>query len=206
MDTVQNNMLSGLVSFDANMNAAGTDSEGIKRTLTGNGKFGTTNGIFRGVNAVAVLRAVEQIIECKCPVPVPQGGETRFNTLGGTLNAQNGVIRNEDLVMQGDGFTITGKGMLANLHDNTVKYNLNLGVSEVTKGTDGATHNLGGYSVPIKCRGSLEAPSCLPDVGDILKQVVQSAAQKKIEEAVGDKIKDAVGGEAGEVLKKLFKF
>ena len=32
------------------------------------------------------------------------------------------------------------------------------------------------------------------------------AAKKKVEEAIGDKLKDAVGGEAGEALKKLFNF
>ncbi|MGE4615803.1 MAG: AsmA-like C-terminal region-containing protein, partial [Gammaproteobacteria bacterium] len=170
--------------------------------LNGTGRFGTTNGVFRSVDAVAVLRAVEQIIECKCPVPVPKGGETRFNTLGGTLTAKNGVIRNEDLVLSGDGFTITGKGMLANLHNNTLKYNLKLGVSEARKGADGGDYNLGGYSVPIKCRGAIESPTCLPDFGDIIKQVAKSAITKEI----GKKLQDAIGGDAGEVLKRIFKF
>ncbi|MEQ8230365.1 MAG: hypothetical protein RKL32_01520, partial [Gammaproteobacteria bacterium] len=69
-----------------------------------------------------------------------------------------------------------------------------------------ANYNLGGYGVPIKCRGKLESPSCLPDAGKILSQVVKKAAKKEIEKKVGDKIKDAVGGEAGEALKEIFKF
>lgn len=204
-DTVQSDMLSGIVSFDASMNAVGGDADRIKKTLTGTGRFGTRNGVFRGVDAVAVLRAVEQIIECKCPVPIPKGGETRFDTLGGTLNANNGVVRNEDLVLAGDGFRITGKGMLANLHNNEVKYDLRLSVSEQSK-TETGGYNLGGYTVPIQCRGVLDKPSCVPDAGDIIKQVVADAAKKKVEEAIGDKLKDAVGGEAGEALKKLFNF
>jgi len=201
-DIVGNDMLSGIVSFNAALNAVGGDGDRIKKSLNGTGRFGTTNGVFRGVDAVAVLRAVEQIIECKCPVPVPKGGETRFNTLGGTLTAKNGVIRNEDLVLSGNGFTITGKGMLANLHNNTLKYNLKLGVSEARKGADGGDYNLGGYSVPIKCRGAIESPTCLPDFGDIIKQVAKSAITKEI----GKKLQDAIGGDAGEVLKRIFKF
>lgn len=207
IDTVQNNMLSGIVSFDAALTGTGGDADRIKKTITGNGKFSTVNGVFRGVDAVAVLKAVEQIIECRCPVPIPKDGETRFNSLGGTLLAKNGIIRNDDLLLSGDGFVITGRGTLANLQDNTVKYDLKLSVAELArKGTNDSRYNLGGYDVPITCRGNIESPRCVPDAGDILKQVVANAAKKKIEEAVGDKLKDAIGGEAGDALKKLFKF
>ena len=200
-DTVGNDMLSGIVSLNAKLNASGGDGDLIKKSLRGSGQFNTSNGVFRGVDAVAVLRAVEQIIECKCPVAVPKGGETRFNTLGGTLNAKNGVIHNQDLYMAGDGFAITGKGMLANLHNNTVKYDLKLSVAEARQEGAG-NYNLGGYTVPIQCRGAIESPTCLPDFGNILKQVATSAVTKKI----GDKLKDAIGGDAGEALKQIFKF
>jgi len=205
-DTVDSDLLAGIVSFDAALKGIGGDSEQLKRTLTGSGRFDTRNGIFRGVDAIAVLRAVEQIIECKCPVPVPKGGETRFSSLGGTINAKNGVLRNEDLVLAGDGFTIRGEGMLANLHDNSVKYDLELAVTEARKEATGGRYNLGGYKVPIACRGKLDKPSCLPDVGQIVSQVVKAEAKKKVEKAVGKKLKDAVGGEAGEALKNILKF
>ena len=39
-----------------------------------------------------------------------------------------------------------------------------------------------------------------------LGEAVQNAAKEKIEKAVGDNIKDAIGGDAGEALKKIFKF
>lgn len=207
IDTVENNMLSGIVNFNAKLKGVGTNGDGIKKTLNGKGAFKTTNGVFRGVDAVAVLRAVEQIIECKCPVPVPtKGGETRFTSLSGNLIAKQGIIRNSDLLMQGDGFQITGKGTLANLHDNTTKYNLTLAVPEQAKQAGVSNYNLGGYAVPIKCRGSLESPSCLPDFGDILKQVVGDAAKKKVQEEIGDKLKNVIPGDAGEALKKIFKF
>jgi hypothetical protein len=206
IDTVGNNMLSGIVSFDAALNGTGGDAEGIKRTLSGKGKFSTVNGIFRGVDAVAVLRAVEQIIECRCPVPVPKGGETRFNTLGGTLTAKNGVIHNKDLLLAGDGFKITGTGMLANLRANTLKYNLELAVTEQAKKAGESDYNLGGYAVPIRCRGKIDNPSCTPDVGKILKNVLADAAKQKVQDAIGDKLDKIIPGEAGDVLKKLFKF
>ncbi|MEQ8231038.1 MAG: AsmA family protein, partial [Gammaproteobacteria bacterium] len=140
-DTVQNDMLSGVVSFESMLRGVGGDPERLKKSLNGNGKFSTVDGVFRGVDAVGVLRAVEQMIECKCPVPLPEGGETRFSSLGGTLDVKKGVIHNQDLLLAGDGFKITGKGMLANLHDNTVKYDLELSVDEARKETTNANYN-----------------------------------------------------------------
>ncbi|MEM7540704.1 MAG: AsmA family protein [Pseudomonadota bacterium] len=205
-DTVGNDMLSGTVNFNAALNADGGDADAIKKTLNGAAKFNTQDGVFRGVDAAAVLRAAEQILECKCPVAVPKGGQTAFKTLGGTLNAKNGVVFNEDLVLAGDGFIINGQGMLANLHDNTTKYNLTLAVDESRQGS----HNLGGYKIPIQCRGNIESPSCLPDLGGLIEEAVKKAAQKKVEEAVKknvtDKIEDAVGDKAKDALKSIFKF
>lgn len=205
-DTANNESLSGAVSFDAALKAAGGDGPHIKQSLGGNGHYAIDNGVFRGVDAVAILRAVEQIIECKCVVPVPKGGQTQFKSLTGTLAVKNGVVRNDDLLMAGEGFTIKGKGMLVNLNDNSIKYDLSLGVTEQRTATATNTFKLGGYQVPIACRGQVDSPSCLPDFGHILGDVVKDAAKKKIEKAVGKKLKGIIDGKDGETIKNLLKF
>jgi AsmA protein len=205
-DTAKNDSLSGAVSFDAALKAAGGDGPRVKQTLGGKGQFGVANGVFRGVDAVAILRAVEQVIECKCMVPVPKGGQTAFKSLKGTLAVKNGVVRNEDLLMAGEGFTIQGRGMLVNLNDNSLKYDLTLAVAEQTTSSASNTYKLGGYEVPIACRGQIESPSCLPDFGHILGAVAKDAAKKKIEKAVNKKLKGVLNGKDGEALKNLLKF
>ncbi len=104
--------------------------------------------------------------------------------------------------MSGDGFNIEGKGMLANLNNDTVKYDLLLSVPKTRLQGATRSYNLGGFSVPIECRGALESPTCLPDFKDIVKRVASKAIQKKI----GDKLKDALGDKAGGALKNIFKF
>ncbi|MCC6710139.1 MAG: AsmA family protein [Gammaproteobacteria bacterium] len=205
-DTANNESLSGAVSFDAALKAAGGDSAHVKQSLGGQGHYAIDNGVFRGVDAVAILRAVEQIIECKCVVPVPKGGQTQFKSLAGTLAVKNGVIRNDDLLMTGEGFTIKGRGMLVNLNDNTIKYDLSLGVTEQRTTTATNTFKLGGYEVPIACRGQVDSPSCLPDFGHILGDVAKDAAKKKIEKAVGKKLKGLIDGKDGDTIKNLLKF
>lgn len=198
--------LAGMVSFDAALQAADGRAAQVKQSLDGTGRFGITAGVFRGVDAVAILRAAEQMIHCRCGVAVPKGGQTQFKNLDGTIAIKQGVVRNDDLVMNGEGFTIKGQGTLANLNDNSLKYDLLLAVSE--QRTTGATHNgkLGGYQVPIACRGQVDNPTCLPDFGQLLGAVAKDAAKKKLEKAVGKKLQGVLDGKQGDALKNLLKF
>ena len=205
-DLKDNDSLAGAVSFDAALQAVGGRAAQVKQTLTGTGRFGITDGVFRGVDAVAILRAVEQIIECRCVVAVPQGGQTQFKSLAGTLDIQHGMVRNNNLVMNGAGFTISGAGLIANLHDNSLKYDMRLAVAAHRTASAKSTAKLGGYEVPIACHGQLDNPICLPDFGHILGAVAKDAAKKKIEKAVGKKLKGVIDGKPGDALKNLLKF
>ena len=205
-DLKDNDSLAGVVSFDAALQAVDGRAAQIKQTLGGTGRFGITSGVFRGVDAVAILRAVEQIIECRCVVAVPKDGQTQFKSLDGTLAIKHGVVRNEDLVMNGEGFTIKGQGTLANLNNNSLKYDLLLAVSEQRSALAKNIYKLGGYEIPIACHGQLNGPTCLPDFGHILGAVAKDAAKKKIEQAVGKKLKGVLDGKQGDALKNLFKF
>ncbi len=205
-DLKDNNSLAGVMSFDAALQAVDGRAAQVKQTLGGTGRFGIREGIFRGVDAVAILRAVEQIIECRCVVAVPTGGQTQFKSLDGSLTIKQGVVRNQDLVMNGEGFTIKGRGTLANLNDNSLKYDLLLAVSEQRSTSAKNTYQLGGYEVPIACHGQLNSPTCLPDFAHILGAVAKDAAKKKIEKAVGKKLKGVLEGKQGDALKNLLKF
>lgn len=198
--------LAGIVSFDAALHATDGRAAHVKQSLDGTGRFGITAGVFRGVDAVAILRAAEQMIDCRCVVAVPKGGQTQFKNLDGTVAIKQGVVRNDDLVMNGEGFTIKGRGTLANLNDNSLKYDLLLAVSE--QRITGAKHTdkPGGYQIPIACRGHVDNPICLPDFGQLLGAVAKDAAKKKLEKAVGKKLKDVLDGNQGDALKNLLKF
>lgn len=197
-DVAKNDSLSGVVDLAAALEAQGGNARRTRQSLAGTGRFDFARGVFRGVDAVAILRAVEKIIECKCVVPAPKGGETAFDSLTGTLAVQGGVVRNEDLLMRGRGFTIKGRGMLANLNDKSLKYDLELAVDASRDTAAGDKLKLGGYTVPIACRGQVSKPTCLPDVGHILGDVAKSAVKQKL--------KDKLGGQGGEALEKLLKF
>ena len=210
LDMVQNKDIAGIANFDAQLTAVGNNSDALMKSLNGPAKFSVTNGIFRGVDVESVLQQVEVMYESKRPASIKTEGETKFQSLAGTINFNNGVATNEDLLMDGSGFKITGKGILANLHNNSMKYDATVRVDEKSATQGEKNYNLGGYKVPIKCRGEIGGSACKPDVGDLLAELakaqIEDKVKEKIEDALGDKVKDALGGDVGDKLKDLFKF
>jgi AsmA protein len=194
--------LSGIVNFEARLTGSGTESRRLTNTLNGQATFAVQNGVFRGVDVPAVLRAVEVMIESKRPAMPPKGGETQFQSLTGTLDVRNGAVFNKDLLLDGNGFKVTGDGLLANLNDMSIKYDAKIAVDAASTEQDAHRYNLGDYTVPVRCRGEISGRSCLPDVGDIAKTAATAAVRKEVEK----KVQDAVGDKAGEALKKLLKF
>lgn len=194
--------LSGTVNFEARLTGSGADSRKLTNSLNGQATFAVQNGVFRGVDVPAVLKAAEVMIESKRPAPVPKGGETQFQSLTGTLDIKNGAIFNQDLLLDGNGFKVTGDGMLANLNDMTIKYDSKISVDAASAEADSNRYNLGGYTVPIRCRGEISGTSCLPDLGELAKAAATAAVKKEVEK----KLEEAVGGKAGDALKKLLKF
>lgn len=201
-DMTGDKSLSGIANLGTNLTASGDNTDALKKSLSGPLDFLVQTGVYRGIDVAAMLAQVEVMVESKRPGTLQQGGETKFESLGGTINFQNGVGSNNDLLLDGSGFKITGNGVVADLRNDTMKYDAKVSVDSGTTQRGESTYNLGGYTVPIRCRGKLGADACKPDIGDIVAEIGKSAIKKEI----GKKLEDAIGGDAGEALKKLFKF
>ena len=192
-DVADKDMIAGTASLDLHLSALGGTTARLKNTLAGRIAVDVRNGIFRGVDVPAVLHAAEIAIESKNVPPIPHGGETPFQSLTGTLDLHQGTITTKDLVMKGIGFKITDEGMLANLNDMSWKHDPQIAVDESSATAGTKTYKLGGYTIPLRCRGEISGKSCLPDFGDLAQEAAKSAVKKQIEKKGGD------------VLKKLFK-
>ena len=130
MDMVQSTDIAGIANFDAKLTAVGNNSDALAKSLNGPAKFSVQNGVYRGVNIESVLQQVEVMIESKRPGTINKDGETKFESLSGTIDFKNGVAFNNDLLLDGSGFKVTGKGIIANLHDNSMKYDAAVRVDE----------------------------------------------------------------------------
>jgi hypothetical protein len=148
--------------------------------MMGKGKFSVKDGILRGVDVNKTLEQVEIMIESKRFGDVNTEGETPFQQLSGTLNIEQGIVKNKDMLMTATGFALTGKGTLANLNNETIQYDMKVNVDETSATRGEKRYNIGGYEIPVKCRGQLSKPDCKPDLGDIAKVLLQKGGEEKL--------------------------
>lgn len=180
--------LLGEANIKMALNSSGADTNVLKSRLSGTGDIALNNGVLKGVDIGKVLRQLEVMIESKRFSSFDTKGDTLFNALTATMNIKNGIVDNNDLLMSAPGFKVTGKGMLINLNDETWKYDLKAAVDAASATSGDQRYNIGGYSLPIKCRGKIADMKCLPDEGEIAREVLKGVAQEKVQEAIGDKL------------------
>lgn len=176
---------SGTLSLD--VSAAGRNTAAMKRALSGTARLNVDKGVLVGIDVRKVLAQAEVMLESKRLGKIERGEETPFDKLSASFDIKNGLVNNHDLLITSPGFKVTGQGMVANLRNNTVKYDMQISVdrSRVTRGQE--AYNLGGYSIPVACRGSLQSPSCQPDYDVLLKQAGKQKLQEILNRALGGK-------------------
>jgi len=180
--------LLGEANINLALNSSGADTNILKSRLSGTGDIQFKNGVLKGVDIPKALQQVEIMYESKRFGKIDTAGETKFQSLTATMNIKNGIVDNNDMLMDASGFKVKGEGMMINLNDETWKYNMNVIVDSSSTSAGEERYNLGGYDVMIKCRDKIADKKCVPDIGSMVNAVLKDTAKEKIQEAVGDKL------------------
>ena len=177
-----------------------TDING-KQSNEGVFTLSANNGQVKGVNVNKIIDQASSAFSALKNLSggqQPEGKEvssepsdlTEFADLSGTFNLKDFLITNNDLKMLAPGFNVTGKGEM-NLEKNTIDYTVSVAISEKVSGS------LAGKSIPVRCRGALDAPSCLPDMKAMYSLFLKSKLDNKKTE-LKDELKNKLfgGGES----------
>jgi AsmA protein len=188
-DFMDASYVTGTGNIQLSMTGNGADTATIKRNLNGSGSLDLQDGVLQGVDVGGVLTQVESMIREQRARTITRGESTPFETFSASINVQNGIVSTNDLLIDASGFTVTGRGTLANLTNDSIAFNLTANVDE-NPATDERAYDIGGYSLPIACTGALADPTCLPDIQAILASAISSAVQRGLtnllERAVGN--------------------
>ena len=190
--------IGGNLNVEARLTASGHSPEALFKTLGGQATFALQKGRVRGVDLPAILKTTEALIKRRATA-LPTGGETRFKALTGTLEIREGAVFNHDLRMDGEGFKVTGEGMLVKLKDTTTHYDASLALIPNREPTSSPPVAMGGKTMPIRCRGVISATSCKLDLKN-------STGLKKSGQKLGASAEEIVGGKPSTALKKQQKF
>ncbi|MDG2087930.1 MAG: AsmA family protein [Arenicellaceae bacterium] len=181
-------------------NAAGLSNQGSIKVLA-------RDGALKGVDIKAILDQVAelyaQIKDSEASEDVEQepesSDETKFFELTGTFNIDDQLITNNDFLMKAPLFRMQGEGEI-DLASESLNYLTTVAIVTSSEGQGGKNRSdLVGLNIPVRFFGNLLAPSYKIDFGEMLKQFARSKVKEE-----GDKIKEKLGEEAGELLKGLF--
>ena len=197
-DFMDASYVSGTGDIRLNLAGRGEDTATIKRNLNGTGSMALHDGILEGVDVGSVLAQVETMIREQRPANIVRGERTPFDTFSASVEVQNGIVTTNDLLIESSGFDVSGRGILANLTNDTINFNLVANVDE-SPATDERAYDIGGYALPIACTGALAEPSCLPDIQAIIAGAIQSAIQRGLtdllQRAIGDEVSESTGSD-----------
>ena len=192
-DAANLDWIKGQATMSAKLSGTGEQPEQIKKTLNGNAGFAFTDGAIKGMNILYEIRkAYAQFKGQK--IPDQEIKETSFTELKGTAVVTNGVINNQDLVMQSPLLRVTGAGTV-DLGKEELDYAVQAVIVATLEGQGGeALEKLKGITIPVRIQGTFAEPKFNVDLGKVLtegaKKKLEEKAKKKLEEKVDDKLKD----------------
>jgi AsmA protein len=177
----------GNVSLD--LTTAGQSTDAMKKALNGKGNLLVDKGVLMGIDIRKVMQQGQLILQTGRLMKVELGEKTEFDELSASLVIKSGIVDNHDLIMSSPGVKVTGKGMLANLRNGTIKYDLQAAVDKSTVTRGQQQYELKGRTIPIECRGQYQSPSCHPDYDGLIKATVKKKAEDLLKKGLKDLFK-----------------
>jgi len=189
----------GKGNASAKLTANGNTDAAMFKTLAGKIDFDVKNGAVTGLDLWYELRRALALFKRQA-APVRPAGEpkTAFDAMAGSAVVDQGVLRNDDLVVDMTYLKVKGKGSLA-LASQAVDYRLVTEVYKLPEGED-ALSDLKAAEIPVTITGTLADLKVRPDVEAYLKSRFKKEVDKKVDEKkdelkkkLGDKLKGLLG-------------
>jgi len=152
--------LFGKASWTLDLSAQGKTLQALIASLSGKARLDMKSGAVKGFNLVQMLRNARTLLAARKDgrFAVTPGEQTDFTALGATLDVQDGVAKNSDLLVQSPLLRVGGEGWF-DLPKRRMDYLLLPSVVGAPQGQGGAElAALRGVTVPVRVSGSFAQP------------------------------------------------
>jgi AsmA protein len=190
--TNQKLKFSGAGNVDLQMTTQGSDSNTIVKNLNGQGLFSVKDGVLQGIDIAYLLNMASRLSSSKIS-NASNSNQTAFNTMTGNVLIRDGVISNNDLLMDSAAFTTKGNGNI-NLVAQRIDYQLQTSIKQVDQNQKDNLFNLYGIAIPIVITGKLNDPNIRLDTVELAKEIAQQQLRKatgNVEEEIKKNIPQA---------------
>jgi AsmA protein len=194
----------GVGNVDMQVTTAGLNADSVVRNLNGTGRFSLNNGVVDGIDVAYLADSAYALAQSQAS-KTQDTGSTTFGNLAGTVTMNNGVVTNNDLVLDAPRFESKGQGTI-DLVNKQINYLLQTVSKEAALNKGKNIMNVYNLTIPVRIAGNFKNPSIKLDTGDILKQVAAQQAEHvrdQIKSKIKDQIKNQLPGKAGELLQNL---
>jgi AsmA protein len=177
--------ISATAAFDLDLQGHGRAVIDNVASAAGTLGFTLSDGALSGFNLGRTLCAAYNALQ-RLPAPAQAPDVTRFTTIQGTAQVANGVATTADLLARTNFMDVTGAGRLT-LVTRQLEYDVDAtltGPVDVAGCT--ALDPLRGGSIPIKLRGTIDAPEITPDFTRLLQQRLRDEVQDRLQERLQD--------------------
>lgn len=162
-DTFKFKKISGKLDASGDVSAAGKSQKALVSNLNGTGKFSLEEGKIRGIDLISMVRNVTTSFKAG-----DSGQATEFSSVNGSVVITEGIVRNDDLLIKSALFAAQGAGN-ADIPRKYLDYRL----------TPKFGANAKGLAVPVVIKGPFSHLVFAPDVGNIVKDILQDPAKAK---------------------------
>ncbi|MBW3696536.1 AsmA family protein [Vibrio sp. T187] len=207
-DVAGNDKLEGTGNIDVDIKGKSLTPTGIKKNLVGTVVINFADGAVNGINVAQLIRENYAKIKGEKIDNVEGVQKTDFSAMTSTLKFNKGWVSTDDLSMQSPLLRITGAGK-ANYINETVDFLVRTSIVGSLEGQGGKNiDELKDVTIPIQITGDWARPKFKLVFDDVLKQKANKEIDrglKKLDEKLGDKIKDEKTKEAvNSLIKGLF--
>ena len=188
VDSIDLDRLTGRGSVEVSLTGKGKSERALISSLNGKGNFNVADGEIKGLDLLKMLNGAATNLANLATLGGGGGNTTPFSHLTGSWTMTNGIMHNNDLVLDSPGLKAAGAGTV-DLPTRTVDYKV--------------TPQVVGLSVPVLIKGPWDNLSYLPDLAGIVQGLpgaVVGGAANVVKGGVGgvtDVVKGVVPGLGG---------
>ncbi|MGR5413933.1 AsmA family protein [Vibrio astriarenae] len=208
VDAAEVDVVEGTGNIDLDLAGKSLTPTGIKQNLASIVKINFEDGAVHGINVAQLIRENYAKFTGKKIDDVDGPQKTDFSAMTATLRLNKGVMTTNDLAAQSPLLRVRGEGQ-ANYLKETMDMTISTSVVGSLKGQGGADiDELKDVTIPVRIHGTWAQPKFALIFDDVMKAKAQKEIDrglKKLDEKLGEKIKDEKTREAVDgLLKGLF--
>jgi len=190
----------GIGTIDFQTTTFGLNLDTLLKNLNGAGHIKINHGVVQGIDIGYLLDSAYAFTKQKT-VTTSDTHQTDFGDLTAMFIIQNGLLINDDLLINSTRFITHGKGNI-NLVDQKIDFHLQVVLNQSIANPHNNWGNLYGLAIPVHIAGNLKNPSIRLDAGVLAQEIAQEEI-KKVESKVKEQLQDKVKGNAGKLLQNL---